>query len=60
MTSEPTELDVSSDEKPKAKDYKGLISPDWCAGCGDFGVLTCLMKAWAELNILPSHLRRVY
>jgi 2-oxoglutarate ferredoxin oxidoreductase subunit beta len=53
MTSEPTELDVSSDEKRKAKDYKGLVNPDWCAGCGDFGVLTCLMKAWAELEIQP-------
>ena len=21
-----------------AKDFKGLVEPDWCAGCGDFGV----------------------
>ncbi len=40
----------------KAKDYKGKISPDWCAGCGDFGVLTCLQKACAGLGIAPHRI----
>ena len=40
----------------KAKDFKGKISPDWCAGCGDFGVLTCLQKACAGLGIAPHRI----
>lgn len=36
------------------KDFKGDIHPDWCPGCGDFGVLTCLQRALAELGI-PQH-----
>jgi 2-oxoglutarate ferredoxin oxidoreductase subunit beta len=31
-------------------DYRGR-KPIWCAGCGDYGVLSCLMKALSELNI---------
>ncbi len=40
----------------KAKDFKGKISPDWCPGCGDFGVLTCLQRACAELGIRPHEI----
>lgn len=36
------------------KDFKGDIHPDWCPGCGDFGVLNCLQRALAELGI-PQH-----
>ena len=32
------------------KDYKGK-DPIWCPGCGDFGVLTALQKAAAELEL---------
>lgn len=35
-------------------DFKGEIHPDWCPGCGDFGVLSCLQRALAELGI-PQH-----
>ncbi len=38
------------------KDFKGKISPDWCAGCGDFGVLSCLQKACAKLGIRPHEI----
>ena len=34
-----------------AKDFKGLTDPDWCPGCGDFGVLKCLQRACAELGL---------
>jgi 2-oxoglutarate ferredoxin oxidoreductase subunit beta len=37
-----------------AKDYKGKVDPDWCPGCGDFGVLSSLQKVCAELK-LPPH-----
>jgi len=42
-----------------AKDYKGPVEPDWCAGCGDFGVLSSLQRACAELGILPHEILTV-
>jgi 2-oxoglutarate ferredoxin oxidoreductase subunit beta len=36
-----------------AKDFKGKVEPDWCPGCGDFGVLNALKIAIAELGLLP-------
>lgn len=35
------------------KDFKGK-EPIWCPGCGDFGVLTALQKAAAELELDAS------
>ena len=32
-------------------DFKGEIEPDWCPGCGDFGVLKGLQQACAQLQI---------
>ncbi len=40
----------------QAKDFKGPVNPDWCAGCGDFGVLKGLQKACAELGLLPHQI----
>ncbi len=37
----------------KAKDFKGKSDPDWCPGCGDFGLLNSLQKALAELGRKP-------
>ena len=34
-------------------DYKGKVDPDWCPGCGDFGVLAALEKALVDLQIRP-------
>ena len=39
-----------------AKDFKGPIDPDWCAGCGDFGVLNSLQRACAELGLRPHEI----
>ncbi len=39
-----------------AKDFKPEVAPDWCPGCGDFGVLTGLFQACAELQIQPHDL----
>jgi 2-oxoglutarate ferredoxin oxidoreductase subunit beta len=33
--------------------YAGLVEPDWCPGCGDFGVLNALKKAALQLELLP-------
>ncbi|MBI2194544.1 MAG: 2-oxoacid ferredoxin oxidoreductase [Planctomycetes bacterium] len=42
--------------KLSAKDFKGKVDPDWCPGCGDFGVLNSLQKACADLGIRPHQL----
>src|SRR3989442_12391617 len=34
-------------------DFKGKVDPDWCPGCGDFGVLSSLQKALVGLQIQP-------
>lgn len=36
--------------------YKSETRPDWCPGCGDFGVLNALVQAVANLNIDPKDL----
>ena len=33
--------------------YDALVDPDWCAGCGDFGVLKSLKMALVQLDIRP-------
>ncbi len=35
---------------PTAKDFQGDVRPDWCAGCGDYGVLSSLQSAYAKLG----------
>lgn len=34
--------------------YKSEVKPDWCPGCGDFGVLTAVAKSASELNLDPK------
>lgn len=43
----------------EAKDFKGKVNPDWCPGCGDFGVLSCVQKAAAELGLHPHEILTV-
>lgn len=40
-------------EKTKrlAKDYKSDVPPTWCPGCGDYGVLNAVLKAFAEIDL---------
>ena len=42
-----------------AKEFKGQVNPDWCAGCGDFGVLNSLQRACAELGLRPHEILTV-
>ena len=38
--------------KPMVRgDLKGKVDPDWCPGCGDYGVLAAVQKALVELQI---------
>ena len=36
--------------------YKGPVDPDWCPGCGDFGVLRSVQQAAGSLGIKPENL----
>ena len=40
----------------KPKDYQSGIHPVWCAGCGNYGALSGVYRALAELNIDPANL----
>jgi len=44
---------VETLETFKANDYKTDLKPVWCPGCGDFGVVASLYKAFAELQVKP-------
>jgi len=34
--------------------YKSPVWQDWCPGCGNFGIMAALYKAFAELELDPS------
>ena len=51
-----TTLTLNPPKKLEVKDFKADVPPDWCPGCGDFGVLNVLQKACAELEIFPHQL----
>ena len=38
---------------PKMSDFKTDIFPDWCPGCGNFGILAALQMALSELGLEP-------
>ncbi len=42
-----------------ARDFKGAVDPDWCPGCGDFGVLNSLQRACAGLGLQPHEILTV-
>lgn len=46
--------DVITPKQMVMADLKGRVDPDWCPGCGDFGVLAAVQKALIDLQI-PNH-----
>ncbi len=46
--------DIAAPKLTTMADLKGKVDPDWCPGCGDFGVLAAVQKALVELQI-PNH-----
>lgn len=36
-----------------AKDFRSEVKPVWCPGCGDYGVLSSITKACADLGLAP-------
>ena len=57
----PTNARVKTEKSAPltAKDFKGNVDPDWCVGCGDFGVLRSLQKACADLGLRPHEILTV-
>ena len=41
-----------------AKDFDST-HPDWCPGCGDFGLLTGLKRLYPTMNLEPHHIMTV-
>jgi 2-oxoglutarate ferredoxin oxidoreductase subunit beta len=41
------------------KDMKGHADPDWCPGCGDFGVLHSIKQAIVELGLYPHEVMTI-
>ena len=39
----------------RASEYKTDVYVDWCPGCGDYGILSALQMALAELNLEPHN-----
>ena len=46
--------DVVAPKPVTVSEFKGRVDPDWCPGCGDYGVLAAVQKALVELQI-PNH-----
>jgi 2-oxoglutarate/2-oxoacid ferredoxin oxidoreductase subunit beta len=60
MSVDPVDIEArisKTGQQPPArvtvKDFKGKVDPDWCPGCGDFGILVALKQALVELGLQP-------
>ncbi len=42
---------------PKA--FDSAVHPDWCPGCGDFGLLAALKRTYPSLSLLPHQIMTV-
>jgi len=50
-----SQIDVSETNiEYTVKEYKSDTKPIWCPGCGDYGVLSALYQAFADLNLPPE------
>src|SRR5438445_11172663 len=58
-TSAPTEEGDMATAELTLKDLDGPVDPDWCPGCGDFGVLKSIKQPRLELHIPPHEVRTV-
>jgi len=38
----------------KVTDYDNSVQPNWCSGCGNFGIWTAVKRALTELQISPD------
>jgi 2-oxoglutarate ferredoxin oxidoreductase subunit beta len=45
---------LTAGEKLTVKDLKSDVKPIWCPGCGDFGVLSSVMKVIVDMRLDPA------
>jgi 2-oxoglutarate ferredoxin oxidoreductase subunit beta len=45
---------LAADKKLTVKDLKSDVKPIWCPGCGDYGVLSSVMKVIVDKRLDPS------
>ena len=43
-------------QAPRPEDYRTGLWVDWCPGCGDYGIVAAMTKAFAELKLDPRRL----
>ena len=36
------------------QNFEGVVDPDWCPGCGDFGVLKAVKMGAAKAGVAPK------
>ena len=46
-----TDMESTGGSQYTVKDFKSDLKPVWCAGCGDFGILTALVQSFAQLGV---------
>ena len=51
-----SDTNVAETPAVTSKDFKGKVDPDWCPGCGDFGVLRSLQVAVSDLGLRPHEI----
>jgi 2-oxoglutarate/2-oxoacid ferredoxin oxidoreductase subunit beta len=44
----------------KAEDYATEVKPNWCPGCGNFGIFTAIREALSRLDIPPEKIVFTY
>jgi len=42
--------------KRALQEYKSVIKPIWCPGCGDYGIVNSVQKALVSLDIAPENI----
>ncbi len=42
--------------KRALQEYKSVIKPIWCPGCGDYGIMNSVQKALVTLDIAPENI----
>jgi 2-oxoglutarate ferredoxin oxidoreductase subunit beta len=56
MNSDATCACTATPETYTAKDFRSTLKPIWCPGCGDFGVVTAVYRALANIGRPPHEI----
>ena len=43
----------------KPAEFRSRLSPDWCPGCGNYGIVAALARAFADLGLRPDRVALV-